>query len=68
MPIRRNPRSPISKPGEKSVRSTSKEVPVKPTKRTPEADEPLPLPAVDQREQISGTDELKATRRRRSAR
>ena len=70
MPMRKNARtsSPISKPGEKAVRRSSKEVPVKPPKRSREAAEPLPLPAVDQRDQISGTDELKARRRRSRAR
>jgi hypothetical protein len=69
MPIRKNPRSPISKPGEKAVRRSSRqEVPIKPPKRSREATEPLPLPAVDQRDQISGTDELKARRQRRRGR
>ena len=69
MPIRKNARSPISKPGEKAVRrSSKKEVPINPPKRSREATEPLPLPAVDQRDQISGTDELKARRQRPRAR
>lgn len=63
MPTRKNPRSPITKPGEKAVRRTTKDLPVKPPKRSRAATEPLPLPAVDQRDQITGTDELKASRR-----
>jgi hypothetical protein len=68
MPIRKKPRSPISKPGEKAVGRSSQEVPVKAARRSREATEPLPLPAVDHRDQISGTDELKAGRQRRRAR
>ena len=68
MPIRKNARSPIAKPGEKSIRRTSKDLPVKPMKRSRESTKPLPLAAVDQRDQISGTDDLKATRRRRPRR
>jgi hypothetical protein len=68
MRARKTPRSPISKPGEKSIARTRKELPVNPPKRTREAAKPLPLSAIDHRDQISGTDELKATRRRRSLR
>ena len=65
MPTRKKPASPISKPGEKAIRRTTKDLPIKPTRRSRAAAEPLPLPAVDQRDQITGTDELKAARRRR---
>ena len=64
MPSRKTARSPISKPGEKAVRRTSKEIPVKSPRRSREAAKSPPLPAVDQRDQISGTDELAARRRR----
>ena len=45
-------------PGEKAVRHTDATVPVAPPpKESPEEQTPIPLPAVDQRRQIVGTDE-----------
>ena len=46
-------------PGEKSVRRTGATVPVKPTRRSAEADEPTPAAAVDRRRQVIGTDDPK---------
>jgi hypothetical protein len=45
--------------GEKSVRRTGATVPVKPTRRSAQADEPLPAAAVDRRRQVIGTDDPK---------
>src|SRR5690349_13428468 len=45
-------------PDEKAVRETDRTVPVAPApKESPEERSPIPLPAVDQRRQIVGTDE-----------
>ena len=45
--------------GEKSVRRTGATVPVKPTRQSPTAQEPLPAAAVDRRRQVIGTDDPK---------
>jgi len=57
MPERR-PQSKIARRGEKTVRRTEKTVAVARPKATRKAAEPVPDVAVDQRRQITGTDEL----------
>ena len=53
--------SEIRLPGEKSVRSTSKSVPVKPGGKGGGSDGPTDPAAVDRRRQIVGTDDPGAT-------
>lgn len=56
---RRKPANPIAVPGEKTVKKTERAAPVRPADVPPEQ-EPRPQgPAVDQRNQFSGSDEAK---------